>query len=248
MLKFVLMKRTILFLFLLLSPLLAIAQTAQDYYDSGMKKFRDGQDNAAIEDLSKAIELDPDNVYSYYNRALINAESGKYEEAVPDYSKVIELDPKHVHAYNNRGSARANVDDYKGAEKDFEKAIELDPEFTVSYYNLIDLYISKGDSDHIRYYSDALRVSTALAEKFPKDARAHGYNGLVRNKLELYEWSVKDYNKAIELDPNNARYYEGRGSSKLQLKAKHSACADFRRAANMSDPRAVEQVAKHCDE
>ena len=143
----------ILFLFILLMPLSSFSQTAEEYYNSGMKKFSDGDDEGAIEDLSKAIELKADYVYAYYNRALVNAESAKYEEALPDYNKVIELDPKNVQAYNNRGSVKFSLNDYKSAKKDFEKAIELDPDFVVGYYNLIDLYIHKGDSDHIRYYS-----------------------------------------------------------------------------------------------
>lgn len=236
---------TVLFVFLI--PIFSSAQTAQDYYTSGMEKFSDGYDDEAIADLTKAIELDPSYIYAYYNRALINAESAKYEEALPDYNKVIELDPKHVRAYNNRGSVKASLNDYKGAKKDFEQAIELDPDLAVSYYNLVDLNIAKGDSDHIRYYSEALRVSTELVERFPEDPRAYGYSGLVRNKLELYEWSVRDYNRAVELDPNYSDYYEGRGVSKLKLGAKGSACADFRVAANMKNPRAVELVAKHCD-
>ena len=242
------MKAIYIVLLIILFPVIADAQSAEEYYNSGLKKFGDGDDQGALEDLGKAIELKPDYVYAYYNRALFNAESAKYEEALPDYDKVIELDPKHAKAYNNRGSVKASLNDYKGAKKDFEKAIELDSSLAVSYYNLVDLYIAKGDSDHIRYYSEALRVSTTIIEKFPDDPRGYGFSGLSRNKLELYEWSVKDYDKAIDLDPNYSDYYEGRGSSKLKLGAKSSACVDFRVAANMKNPRAVELIEEHCND
>ena len=57
-----------------------------------------GQDDKAVADYSKAIELDPSNVYAWHNRGMIHATLGQVDEAVADYTKAIELDPKYVKA------------------------------------------------------------------------------------------------------------------------------------------------------
>jgi len=59
----------------------------------------------AIDDCSKAIELDPKNADAYNNRGNAYASLGEYQKAIDDCSKAIELDPKNADAYNNRGNA-----------------------------------------------------------------------------------------------------------------------------------------------
>ena len=46
---------------------------------------------AAIDDFTKAIELDGNNTSAYYNRALANKEFGQLEEAMKDFIIVKEI-------------------------------------------------------------------------------------------------------------------------------------------------------------
>ena len=47
----------------------------------------------AVEDYTKAIEIDPNYHFAYFNRARVKSELGDYQGAIDDYSKIIEINP-----------------------------------------------------------------------------------------------------------------------------------------------------------
>ncbi len=95
------------------------------------KKFKNcyndiDQYQDAINDLTKAIELNPNNVGALYGRADINSRWFKnYKSAIKDFSKIIELEPTNAEAYFNRAHARNSINDQEGARKDFERHNDL---------------------------------------------------------------------------------------------------------------------------
>jgi len=64
-----------------------------------------GDENRAITDYTRAIELDPRNVLAYNNRGNAYLPLGKLEEAIRDYNRAIEIDPGTAAIYLNRGFA-----------------------------------------------------------------------------------------------------------------------------------------------
>ena len=59
--------------------------------------------------------------------------------------------------------------------------------------------------------------------------------GLAKTFLKEYEGAIKDYDKAIELDPNFAPAYHNRGIAKYELKQYSEAIADYDKAIEL-DP------------
>lgn len=53
---------------------------------------------SAIDDCSKAVELDARYLKAYLRRAQLYKETEKLDEALADYQKVLELDPLHKEA------------------------------------------------------------------------------------------------------------------------------------------------------
>jgi tetratricopeptide (TPR) repeat protein len=53
---------------------------------------------SAIDDCSKAVELDSGYLKAYLRRAQLYKETEKLDEALTDYQKVLELDPLHKEA------------------------------------------------------------------------------------------------------------------------------------------------------
>ena len=98
---------------------------AIDYYNRGYDKYDLKDYYGAIDDYSKAIELDPDFAYAYSNRGTAKKNLKDYYGAINDYSKVIELDPNYTDAYVNRGVAKESLGDLKGACADWRKAASL---------------------------------------------------------------------------------------------------------------------------
>ena len=89
----------------------------------GTENYKD-----AIEDYTKAIEIDPNNVFAYRLRADSKCKLGDYLGAIDDYTKAIEIfpnKPNKAYLYNYRASAKRKSGDNKGADQDDIKADKL---------------------------------------------------------------------------------------------------------------------------
>ena len=86
-----------------------------------------GEHDAALQDFSRAVELEPDDAESHLERGITRAGLGDYRSAVADFSRAIELEPTDTQSHFHRGICRAELGEYLGAIDDFEQAAELDP-------------------------------------------------------------------------------------------------------------------------
>ena len=80
-----------LIIFSLFITTLAYAKTAEDYFNSGVKKGESGDWVGAIKDFSKAIELNPNYALAYYNRGAVKIRLGQKDNGCSDFSKASEL-------------------------------------------------------------------------------------------------------------------------------------------------------------
>jgi hypothetical protein len=78
-----------------------------------------------LENLTKAIQLNPSCAYLYYNRGNAYAQCLEYAHAVEDYSQAIILDSNLAEAYYNRGLARLALKEEQEGTNDLSKAGEL---------------------------------------------------------------------------------------------------------------------------
>lgn len=79
---------------------------------------------SAIEDLSKAIEIQPSPLY-FNNRGINRAILGQYDEAVADYDEAIRLDSAYAHAHLNKGASQYYLGNYEHACTSYYRAYEL---------------------------------------------------------------------------------------------------------------------------
>ncbi|MBI4844934.1 MAG: tetratricopeptide repeat protein [Candidatus Omnitrophica bacterium] len=66
---------------------------------------KEGKSDVILFNLTKLIELDPENPEHYYNRGVAQGHTGNYELAINNYTKAIKLNPNDFEAYGNRGVA-----------------------------------------------------------------------------------------------------------------------------------------------
>ena len=164
------------------------------------------QYDKAIADYGKAIENNPKHRWAYTNRAYIYLTILKqYDKAIADYTKAVENNPNHGWAYYYRGLAYYNLGQYDLAIQDYDKAIELNPNNSDAYSSRELAYVALGktqgaDSDS----AEANEINPALVDD-PLKRGDELFNA------GDYAKAVEFYNKAIELDPNNAAAYQSRG-------------------------------------
>jgi tetratricopeptide (TPR) repeat protein len=98
------------------------------YLSRGRAYEGKGDLDKALEDLNKAIKLEPKSVYAYQNRANLHKKRKEPDEAVADYSKAIKVNPKFPYAYQGRGLLLLRQGKDAEAESDFARYLQLFPE------------------------------------------------------------------------------------------------------------------------
>ncbi len=98
---------------------------AEEHFYQGIEHIQQKNNALAMEEFTKAIELDPGYYYAYYNRARVYCENGELENCLVDYNKAIELNPDNVYWIIERGFLHLELGDQERAIIDLERAQEL---------------------------------------------------------------------------------------------------------------------------
>ena len=106
---------------------------ANQHFDQGVEKHLAGNHQGAIDDSTKAIEINPQYADAYRLRGSSKFTLGDNQGAIADFNKAIEINPQDAITYRIRGLAKRWSRDYQGAIADYTKAIELDPQDAYAY-------------------------------------------------------------------------------------------------------------------
>ena len=100
------MKRliTILILLPLLGTMTIFAQSSKQYMKAGEEFVRKMNFDDAIEQFTKAIELDPDDDKAYIQRAMAYIQLNDYEKASVDFDRAIVFNEKEGELYYLSGN------------------------------------------------------------------------------------------------------------------------------------------------
>ena len=96
-----------------------------------------GDQDGALLDFNRAIELDENFVSAYSNRGALKSDLGNYEGALIDLNKAIEIDPNNVRAYQNRAITHDRNGNITDTCKDLKKGLSLGNDWATR--NLEDL-------------------------------------------------------------------------------------------------------------
>ena len=83
--------------------------TTNLYFHRGAAYISIGNYSKATKDLTKAIDIEPENAELYFYRGYAYTEMDKSEKAMADYSKAILYKPDYAEAYYNRGAVKIDL-------------------------------------------------------------------------------------------------------------------------------------------
>lgn len=196
------------------------------YNSRGLVYQERGENKPAIDDFSKAIELDPKYAYPYNNRGYTYQRMGDYQQAVKDYNKAIELDPDMPNPYNNRGLADYEQGKYKEAIEDFNRAVSVDPGFVNAYINRAPAMAETGRlKDAIESYDKALALD-------PYNAQVYRSRGFLYLSNDDYKKALADFKEALSLDNDPESYY-GLGLAYLKTGDREKGLNSIKKASSM---------------
>ncbi len=156
-------------------------QDYKNYLETGISKTNEGKFQEALEDLEKAIKLNPNSALGYFSKGIVFHNLSQLQAALENYTKAIEIDPKMIDAYYNRAQSILALDEkseeeLKNALFDLEKAIELDAKFIDALYCAATIKKKLGD------YQGALKNLDTILEIEPDAIYSKALKKLILQK------------------------------------------------------------------
>lgn len=167
--------------------------TAEEYLLQGIAFKEQGDNDKAIAEYNKALEINPTFAEAYARRGSRYAVQGKVSEALADYQKALSLDPSNATAYNNRGNARQVQGDLDGALADYNEALRLNPKYADAYNNRGAVRKDSGDLEGaMRDYNEAIRLD-------PNYINAYYNLGEVWEEKVNFTKAIADFQRYLDL-------------------------------------------------
>jgi ppGpp synthetase/RelA/SpoT-type nucleotidyltranferase len=113
----------------LYTKLLIISPNHYIYNHRGLIYFTLSEYQNALDDFSKAIEIEPNDTRVYTNRGLTFRMLGRYDEAIEDFNLSLALNPLWPDTFYGRALTYYDMGNIKGALEDIDRAISLKPDF-----------------------------------------------------------------------------------------------------------------------
>lgn len=109
------------------------------WYNNRGVIYRQLQNNPhALQDFTKALQIDPTYISALQNRASVRRAIGDWEGALQDLTQVIGLEPQIGKWYCQRGQLWLGQEASVQAQQDFERCLTLDPSMHERYREAID--------------------------------------------------------------------------------------------------------------
>lgn len=217
--------------------------SARDCIENGNKYYAERKYDKAIDEYSKAVEINAKKTKAYIMRGNAYHAKERYDEAIADYSKAIELDSRNAIVFINRGNTYQAKKEYRKAIDDYGKAMSIDPENISARYGRASAYLGRED------YANALADYTVIInnERATDKYAVYAARGEIYHKQKDFVNAVANYSKAIELFPMDsigksgtafsddaaillASYYKGRSDSYAMQNNLQQAIADVSKA------------------
>jgi tetratricopeptide (TPR) repeat protein len=231
-----------------ISPKLAQAMSANDYFYRGNKKYDLEDYYGAISEYNEAIRINRNFADAYSNRAVAKSASGDKKGAIKDYNEAIRINRNFADAYFNRGLAKDELGDKQGAIADYSEAIRIKPNYNYeAYYNRGLARYELGDDMQgaISDFTEAINVKPYLSSRgglLPNLVSAYYSRGKVRVALGDSQGAIADFTEAIDdiRLPRISMYtfismiYYNRGVEKGKLRDIKGAISDYNESIRLN--------------
>ena len=169
------------------------------YFRSWLYQHHFGEDEQAMRDLNKTIQLASNFAIAWRSRGLLHYKKEAWQDAMIDLSRAISLTPDDDVAYYYR--AVLNSEQFGGiheAYSDFSEVIRIKPDNPNSYNNR-GIFLT----DRMGEFEDAIADFDKALEQDPEYAYAYNNRANAYRRLGKLKEARKDVRKSLKLDGNN---------------------------------------------
>jgi tetratricopeptide (TPR) repeat protein len=196
------MKYIAIILFLI--PLFSFSQKEEEIYKNAEELFKNGKYSEAISLYGQLIELNQSNDMYYRGRGFSYKNKGRYEKAKEDYLTALSINDKAVNSYINLFEIYALLGNVESGLTYLRKGItECDSSGDLKiYFKRSNYYFY--NSEPYNAIDDFEQIEKLIPDSVPD--YVYGNKGYAYLQLKLYPLAIENFDKAIDMDPNNAQY------------------------------------------
>lgn len=154
----------------------------------------------------------------------------KYDEAIGAFAKATEIDNTFAEAFLGRADALRAMEDYSAALQFYRQAESMNPKLAKIYLGRGICYRELGQFD---LAASDFNNAMELDRKDPEIAANLGE--FLATKTQDPASAIRVLDKAIELDPNNAKAYLNRALAHTQLRHFNEAEADITKSIELKN-------------
>jgi tetratricopeptide (TPR) repeat protein len=171
-------------------------QSAKRHYKAGENYVESKKFEFAIDEFTKAVELDPDYTKAYVARGKLYDKAGNKDAAIEDFSKAVVFEPKNKELFYFLGRCYNEAGKYNQALRALNRATKLSKRELAPYQEKIKTLLALERFEKARKVAD-----TALVIK--DNSINNYYMGVISVKLEEFDKAEKFFNKSI----SKSRYF-----------------------------------------
>lgn len=195
----------------------------------GLIKASQKKYEEAIELLSKAARISPNEGSIQFNLAKALLDCGFERRSLPHHQKAVSLNPNNAGAWLNYGKTVSNLGRHEEALEYFDRAISLKPDY-------VEALLNKGAAlKELRKYESAISFAEQVLALDPTLAEGWNNKGIALKELERYEEALASYAEAINLKPEYGDAWSNKAIVLNILKRHADAAKCYFRALELSN-------------
>lgn len=175
----------------------------------GVVAHHAGETLAAVELISRAIQINPSVPSFYLNLGNALKDQKRLDEAITCYRTALQIDPGYAKAYNNLGVALKDQEKLDQAISSLQKALQIEPNYVEAILNFgTTLQLQEKIDQATQYLLRALKLE-------PNNPQIHVALGTALNDQGYLDTAISCYEAALRLNPNYATAYRSRSRALL---------------------------------
>ena len=173
------------------------------YYQLSLIYSDMGNNEQALKYVQEAMKISKVIKY-YYARAYYYKYKKDFDNALSDYNYCIDKFPEDTFAYVREAEIYKAMKDFEKSIALYKKVLEINDHHEFANHEIAEIYNQKGDLiTALPYYTRQLEVN--------KTAYCLVSRGIAYDRLMRYDEALKDYQEAMELEPENPHPYNNAG-------------------------------------
>jgi tetratricopeptide (TPR) repeat protein len=190
-----------------------------------------GQLNQAVQTLSEAIEINPNQSEAYYRRGICYHYLGDDRLAIADFTEASNINFNDPRAALWLGFTHAKMGNYLDALRAYSDAIAVSDRFTPAYINRGLAYMAIREYDKaLADFNDAVRLEPTNSDYYYK-------RGLAYEALGQYQKASESFAAAVEFNSNHAAAYRHLADAMQRLGRANLAAQYRQRATELAAPK-----------